>query len=413
MRRPLAWTMVAMAGLCSSRALAQDVTAPDDPQGIYGGAPVDTCAWPAAIFVGGCTASLVHPRMVVLAAHCVAFGSPYEALFGENYFQPVRTVPIEGCVEHPQWGQGMPGDGQHDIAICELTQPIDDVPIVPILMGCEAEMLQPGAAAWLVGFGQADDALGDGPKREVATEIQQVGTDAIWVGDDVHAACYGDSGGPAYLQLPDGSWRVFGATSGAATQSPECPQTGVWTMIHPYVPWIEETSMIDVTPCHDADGTWNPSEACTEFPLAPGVGDGSWAQGCEGEASEASASCGPAFGAGDESGESTGASDESSSSGDAGGDESTSEGGDESTSEGDAAGTTGDELEGTGVSAAAVPMREDDQGDGCGCTSSQRPAPAIWGVLSLMVLCLTPRRKRRRLGERPRWRRRCGLDRRR
>lgn len=155
--------MAAVAGLGSARAFAQEVTAPDDPQGIYGGTPVETCAWPAAIFVGGCTASLVHPRVVVLAAHCVFFGSPNEAVFGENYFQPERTIPLEGCIAHPQWGQQMPGDGQNDIAICELSEDVVDVPIVPILMGCEADMLQPGAAATLVGFGEADDGFGMGP----------------------------------------------------------------------------------------------------------------------------------------------------------------------------------------------------------------------------------------------------------
>jgi MYXO-CTERM domain-containing protein len=394
--RRLVWTaVVVVAGLGAGDAHAQPIVAEDDPQGIYGGTPVDACGWPSALFIGGCTGSLVHPRMVVLAAHCVAFSPPMEVRFGENFNSPARTVEVEGCVAHPQWGQSMPGDGQHDIAICELAEAVEDVPIVPILMGCEAEMLQPGAAATLVGYGQADDDLGPGPKREVATEIQMVGTDVIWVGDDVHAGCFGDSGGPAYLMLPDGSWRVFGATSGASMMNPECPQTGVWTMLHPHVPWIEQTSGIDVTPCHDEDGTWNPDETCTAFPLTPGLGGGDWATGCMGgEASGLGESCGPGFVGGTDTGESTGSVDESSSSGDLPDDESTSDDGSVvGTSEDESGGSTTLALDDTSGTATTLPADEDRDSAGCGCTSGAPADRGVWSVLALLSLWVAPRRK--------------------
>jgi hypothetical protein len=330
--------------------------------------------------------------MVVLAAHCVAFLPPDDVRLGDDFQNPERTVAVEGCVGHPQWGQGMPGDGQHDISICELAEPIEDVPIVPILMGCEAEMLKPGASATLVGFGQADDDLGMGPKREVVTEIQQVGADAIWVGDDVHAGCYGDSGGPAYLELPDGSWRVFGATSGATTMA-GCPQTGVWTMIHPYVPWIEETSGIDITPCHDADGTWNPSDDCTAFPITPGLGGGDWASGCAGEASGPSETCGPGIVGGADTGDSTGGSGESSSSG-APADESTSDGDPIGTTDDDGAGTTGvaPATDSSGT-ASTLASDEDDDSPGCGCTSGAPDDREVCRVLALLSVLFASRRK--------------------
>jgi len=387
------WTTLlgaAIALLASTAARADSLVVADDPQGIYGGAPVDACGWPSAVFVGGCTGSLVHPKMVVLAAHCVAYGSPTEVAFGENFSSPARTVPLDGCLAHPQWGQGMPGDGQHDIAICELAEPVVDVPIVPIAMGCETEMLDTGVPATLVGFGEADDGLGMGPKREVATEIQQVGTDAIWVGDGVHSACYGDSGGPAYVMLPDGSWRVFGATSGASMLG-DCPQTGVWTLIHPYVPWIEQMSGLDVTPCHDATGEWNPTAECTSFPMQPGAGGSEWAQGCAGEASGPSASCGPAFDEGSaDTGESTGTIDESSSSDD-GGDESTSDGGSATTTgdEGDLD-TSGDE-QGTETGSATAPATDPGADSGCSC-GSDRGHGAGW-MLLLPALFAAARRR--------------------
>jgi MYXO-CTERM domain-containing protein len=388
------WMLTAALGLVAQQASAESLVADDDPQGIYGGAPVGACGWPSALYIGGCSGSLVHPKVVVLAAHCVAFLPPDDVRLGENFNDPERTIPLEGCIGHPEWGMQMPSDGQHDIAICELSEPIEDVPIVPILMGCEAEQLVVGASSTLVGFGQADDALGAGPKREVIAPIQQVGTDAIWIGDDVHAACFGDSGGPAYLQLSDGSWRVFGATSGASTMSPDCPQIGVWTMIHPHVPWIEETSGIDITPCHDADGTWNPGEDCTEFPLSPGVGGGAWAQGCPGELSGPSESCGPGFvGGTDTGGSSTGDADGSSSSSD--GVLVTSDDGVASTSEDDDAGaeTTGAATDGTSGGATTLPMRDGDPIRGCGCTSRTPADSGVWSALAMLVLLLAPRRK--------------------
>jgi hypothetical protein len=395
--RRLAWATATVVVLASGDAAADSLAADRDPAGIYGGAPVAACAWPSTVFIGGCTGSLVHPRVVVLAAHCVAFSPPDEILFGENFQDPTRVVALEGCVVHPEWGMTMPGDGQHDIAVCEIAEPVDDVPIVPILMGCEADMLQPGASTTLVGFGQADDALGMGPKREVVTEIQQVGTDAIWVGDDVHAACFGDSGGPAYIELPDGSWRVFGATSGPSMPSPECPQTGIWTMLHPHVPWIEDTTGLDVTPCHDADGIWNPSDACTAFPLTPGIGGGSWDEGCAGDASELGESCGPGFAGGTDTGGSSGTDGESSSTADPDDDGDTSDDGGpvDGTTDDDVAGTTTAAADGTTGPTTTVPPQGDEGDSGCACSIRIDPRGhfALSGLLWMMALSVAARRK--------------------
>src|SRR5258708_4500855 len=37
---------------------------------IVGGTTVATCAWPSVGFLGGCTATLIHPRVITTAAHC-------------------------------------------------------------------------------------------------------------------------------------------------------------------------------------------------------------------------------------------------------------------------------------------------------------------------------------------------------
>lgn len=382
-------------------ARASDLAADRDPSAIYGGGPVQQCGWPSTVFVNDCTGTLVHPNVVVLAAHCVAYGGQAQSVvFGEDHRYGARVVPVEGCVAYEGWTEAPPGDNAGDIALCTLAQSVIDVPVVPILMGCETDALAPGVNATLVGFGDADDALGYGPKREVTTQIQQVGNDAVFIGGGGQSSCYGDSGGPAFVQLDDGSWRVFGATSGSATNEEGCGQTGVWTMIHPYVGWIEQTSGYDVTPCHDTDGAWNPSEACSAFPMAPGSNGGSWGSGCAGEASGISETCGPGFGA---SAEDTG---ELPSDDDGGGAGSTGHDDEHETESGDE-GTTGDEEnddeddedDGSGLppstplSAGATASRGDTDADaGCACSTSSR-AIAPW--LLLLGLPLVRGRARR------------------
>ena len=110
----------------------------EDPL-IYGGTPVEPCGWPTTVSMqGNCTGTLVHPQVVIYAAHCGAgFGT---VTFGENINSSLK-VPTQYCRTHPSFDNLGEGD---DFAFCVLAQPQDDKQIVPILMGCETQILQPG-----------------------------------------------------------------------------------------------------------------------------------------------------------------------------------------------------------------------------------------------------------------------------
>jgi MYXO-CTERM domain-containing protein len=271
--RGLACTVVVLtATACGAEppAPAEQVVQP-----IFGGSTAGVCQWPTTVLLpnAGCTGTLIHPLVIVTAAHCGT--SEKTALLGETRSGAARTLAIEYC----RTFQGEDGPSSTDYAFCKLKAPVLDVPIVPVLMGCETEILKVGQKVIVAGFGDSGKNTGYGTKRWVETTINRLSpTRGIQVGGMGKAPCYGDSGGPAFVKLADGSWRAFGIDSAGLADS--CDAGDLMALIHDAVPWIEKQSKIDVTPCHDADGTWNPGPDCRAFSMAPDSTGRSWSNGC-------------------------------------------------------------------------------------------------------------------------------------
>ncbi|MEM6292178.1 MAG: trypsin-like serine protease [Myxococcota bacterium] len=258
----------ALLVLAGSLAVPQPAPLP-----VIGGDVADACEWPMTVLMAGCSGTLVHPEIVLYAAHCPNAGS---IRFGTTGGE--RTVSTDYCAGAPEY----PATG-FDYAYCKLAQPVTDVPIVPIMMGCERDQLPVGTRAWLVGFGNTSNGGGGfGTKRWIEGDVagfpaggKQIG---IFYDDPDTGICNGDSGGSAYAQLDDGSWRLFGI---ASTVPGSCGGSSQHIPAWAAVPWIEADAGIDITPCHDADGAWNPGPGCGSFPTNPGSDNGlSWASGC-------------------------------------------------------------------------------------------------------------------------------------
>ena len=199
-----------------------------------------------------CTGTLVAPRLVITAGHCindrdptnytVHFGTGGELDFGDH---GIAVTKVEAS---PFYRSDVGGNA--DAAYLLLEREITDQAIVPIATDPEelAELLALGKEAAIVGFGVRDNKTYESGRKFVGPTVVRWRTgNEVWMGGAAGDGCSGDSGGPAYGRLANGEWRVFGITSRGPSPCGIDAWPGIWGLMHWHACWIQQASGQSIT----------------------------------------------------------------------------------------------------------------------------------------------------------------------
>ena len=196
-----------------------------------------------------CSGSLIEQDIIVTAAHCVSPNtSAMQIIFGQDINQAVAKVPVVGAIKNPIYrGLRSKGVDQGDIAVLRIAAPLPPGfhAAQPMPQG---QALQSGQPVMLAGFGITDATThaGAGVLRKVIVRIDQpkLGNTEVIL-DQTHGqgACHGDSGGPAFIQGPNGAPLLFGVTNrGYPDSAPDdCAHEAVYTNILAYTDFIQKS----------------------------------------------------------------------------------------------------------------------------------------------------------------------------
>ena len=245
---------------CGPSALSESVSAQKDA--IIGGTLdlVDPAVVSMAIRSGGgfqalCTGTLIAPRTVLTAAHCIyAYGTAesYVVTFGSYSDAPSRVIDVTGQYRDPAYNQLA-----WDFGILRLATPVLDV--VPIALN-EAPLNQAhvGRPIRHVGFGlTVANTMMAGVKQEVTYGVRQVASYTLESGAMGKQTCQGDSGGPGFMVLPGSTKEVVvGVVSYGDTS---CAVEGFDGRVDVGAPWIHQTM-----------GGWEQPTCATDGACVPG-----------------------------------------------------------------------------------------------------------------------------------------------
>ncbi len=177
----------------------------------------------AHIYPAGCTATLIGPRQLVTAAHCVKnildnVEIKPKARFGLNRDKPDFEAEIASIIAHPAFGRSASKEGQlFDIALVVLKADVE-APFQAVAVGFPQE-LNLGREVVLAGYGRYfENDTQRRPLTWVKTEVEQLiepWAEIQLTRNTEKGGCYGDSGGPTFIVQPQTKClRVVGVTHG-------------------------------------------------------------------------------------------------------------------------------------------------------------------------------------------------------
>lgn len=242
---------------------------PDTPSTVVGGTVVPEGKWRDVVAVIGadatCTGTLIAPDIVLTAGHCIDI-EPYEVRTDTiDYASGGDRIPVKWARAYPNW------ESKYDVGVIMLDH-VARGRARKIAPACAArDALVQGAMVHLVGFGlTAPDADSNTQLREVDVPIMDPTCE-----DDVSCqsavaphgeflagglgvdSCFGDSGGPVFMETAEGPALLGVVSRGLAIPGAACGGGGVYVRADKIVSWAQSITGVDFkpAPCEgSADG---------------------------------------------------------------------------------------------------------------------------------------------------------------
>ncbi len=206
---------------------------------IVGGSTYDGLPAVGALVYNGqahCTGTLIAPRKVLTAGHCVSGFSANKMKFviGPDIWHPQATLQAASLLAHPNYNGNTIAN---DIGLVTLTA---DAPIAPLPVLGAMDSSWVGTDLFFVGYGVDNgyNQSGAGTKRAVWMRVSQVLATSFRYQDAGKNTCNGDSGGPAFFRDASNNYFVAGVTSYGDAY---CTQYGVDTRVDAYLDFLGVT----------------------------------------------------------------------------------------------------------------------------------------------------------------------------
>ncbi|SDN31577.1 S1 family peptidase [Allokutzneria albata] len=208
-----------------------------------------------------CGASVLAPRWLLTAAHCVDnagnVAKTTVRVGSDRSDAGGRIVKLEKVVLHPDYIRNGPAGAHADIALVHLVDPVD-LPAIPV-----AATPGEGSAVRAIGWGRtcAKETEVNCPlpspslKQLEMKVVEPKSCDRMSTGDTClnsveagGAVCFADSGSPLLVKAGTG-WRIAGVASrfGAPDGTDSCDSpTSIYTDAHAVRDWIATTAGMPV-----------------------------------------------------------------------------------------------------------------------------------------------------------------------